>query len=118
MPGASPSPAGQALTAVADGVVARIGVRVPGLVGVQVHRPHTHQVAPAVGAGSGDGVADTAICQPARTALVHAVLPGQVQLSRGGQASSQTAALVKSFLEGELLRGSGIEDFACNHTVC
>lgn len=106
-----------ALTAVADGIVAGVGVRVPRLVDVQVHRPHAHQVAPAVGPCSGDGVADAAVGQPARAAHVHAVLPGQVQLPRGGQPRSQAAALVECFLEGELLGGGGVEDFACKQSI-
>lgn len=93
-------------------------MRVPCLVGrVQVNGPHAHQVPSTIGPCSGNGVANAAVSQPARTAHVHAILPGQVQLARGGQAGSQAVAFVKSFLEGELLRGGGVEDFACNHTI-
>lgn len=80
---------------------------------MQIDGPHTEEVAPAVGPGLGDGVAHAAVSQPAGTAHVHAALPGQVQLARGGQPGAQPPALIGGLLEGELLWRRRIKDFTC-----
>lgn len=54
-------------------------------VGEAVHCAHTWSRAPATPARSLDRVAHAAVGQPARVALVQALVPGQVQLPHGGQ---------------------------------
>lgn len=103
---------GRRLTLEADGVVARVRVRVTGLVGVEVHRSHAQQPSSTLGPGDVDGVAHAPVLQPAGVAHVHAGLPRQVQLSGGGQPSAQLGALILGFVEGELVDGGGVEDSA------
>ncbi|CAO2614170.1 hypothetical protein LEMLEM_LOCUS16426, partial [Lemmus lemmus] len=88
-------------------------IRIACLVGVQIDRPHTQEVAAAVGPSLGDGVTHAAVGQPAGAAHVHPALPGQVELARGGQSCPQPPALIGCLLEGELLRRGGIKDLAC-----
>lgn len=83
------------------------------MVGVQIDRSHTQEVAAAVGPSLGDGVAHAAVGQPASAAHVHPALPGQVELARGGQSRPQPPALIGCLLERELLRRGGIKDLAC-----
>lgn len=97
-------------TLVADGIVARVWVGVPCLVGKQVDCPHPQQATSTLWPGHTDGVTHTPVRQPAGAAHIHASLPGQVQLSSGGEPCSQLDTLISSFIEGKLLYGRGVKD--------
>lgn len=62
-------------------------------VGVRVDGAHAGLVPAAVLPRDVDGVADAAVSQPARVALVQAGLPGQVELTHCGQLGSKGVAV-------------------------
>lgn len=80
-------------TSVAVSVKHGRGVGEAGPIGVAVDRSHAGLVPSAVPPRDVDGVAHTAVSQPARVALVQTGLPGQVQLAHGGQLGSQRMAM-------------------------
>jgi len=94
----------------ADSIVARVRVRVSGLVGEQVDGSHSQEPPSTLRPGDVDGVADTPVPQPAGVAHVHAILPGQVKLSGGGESGTEFSALTSCFVEGKLLDRHGVED--------
>lgn len=80
-------------TSEAVGVKQSRGVGEASAVGVAVDGAHAGLVAAAVLPGHVDGVADAAVGQPARVALVQAGLPGQVELTHSGQLGSKRVAV-------------------------
>ena len=82
------------------------------LVGEGVDDMHPGLAAPAVGPGAGDGVADAAVKQPTRAALVQALVPGGVQLAGGSQRGVELLAVLHSLLVGEAVVVAGVEHLA------
>lgn len=111
-PQPSPPPAHPG-TSVAVGIELGGRVREAGAVGELVHGPHPWLVPAALLAWDADGVADAAIGQPARVALVQPTLPRQVQLARGGQHGPVTLALLPGPLGGEPPRRGDVKHFPC-----
>lgn len=81
-----------------------------GLVGVGVDDVDTDLSASTVGPGGCDGVADTAIHQPAWTALVKSLVPGGVELPGVGEGGVEFLAVLHSLLIGEAVVVAGEED--------
>lgn len=80
------------------------------LIGVGVDDVDSHLAASTVGPGGCDGVADTAVHQPAWTALVKSLVPSGVQLPGGGQGGVEFLAVLDSLLIGEAVIVAGEED--------
>lgn len=80
------------------------------LVGVGVDDVNPHLAASTVGPGGCDGVTDTAVHQPAWTALVKSLVPGSVQLPGGGQGGVQVLTVLHSLLVGKAVIVTGEED--------
>lgn len=91
-------------TSEAEGVVPGQGVGEAGLVVVQVHGPDSRSIPSAGGAGADDGIAQAAVCQPARITPVQTLLPGGVELPNRGQRGVLALAELLRLGEGELLR--------------
>ena len=98
-------------TSVAVGIKQGCGVREASAVGVVVDCPHPGLVPAAVLPRDVDGVAYTAVGQPAGVALVQAGLPGEVELPDGGKLGSQGVAVGGGCGQAQLLRHGGVEDF-------
>ena len=81
-----------------------------GLVGVGVDDVDPHLATTTVGPGDCDGVADTAVHQPAWTALVKSLVPGGVQMPGGGKGGVEFLAVLHSLLIGEAVIVTGEED--------
>lgn len=110
--GARPAGAGTSQrTSEAVGVEASSRRRKAGAVGEAVHGAHTWSGAPATPARSLDRVAHAAVCQPARVALVQALVPGQVQLPHGGQRCTLPLALCPRACQGQSAGGAHVKDF-------
>lgn len=80
------------------------------LVGVGIDDVDPHLAASTVGSGSCDGIADTAIQQPAWAALVKSLVPSCVQLAGGGQGGVEFLAVLHGLLIGEAVIVAGEED--------
>jgi len=86
-------------------------------VGEGVDDVHPGLAPAAVGPGAGDGVADAAVQQPARPALVQPLAPGGVQLTRGGQRGVEFLAVLHRLLVGEAVVVAAVEHFAWKTAV-
>ena len=91
-------------------VIARVLIRKSCLVGVSVDDVDPDLTASTVGPGGCDGVADAAVHQPARTALVKPLVPGSIQLPSGGQGCVEFLTVLHGLLEGEAVVVTGEED--------
>lgn len=80
------------------------------LVGVGVDGVDPHLAASTVRPGGCDREADTAVHQPARTALVKSLIPGSIELPRSGQGGVKFLTVMHSLLIGESAIVSGEED--------
>ncbi|TNN79901.1 hypothetical protein EYF80_009938 [Liparis tanakae] len=80
------------------------------LVGECVYNLDPDLTASTVRPGSCDGVADAAVHQPARTALVKPLVPGGKQLAGSGQCGVEFLTVLHSFLVGEAVVVTGEED--------
>lgn len=96
----------------ADGIIARIWVRISGLIREEVNGSHPQKPSSTLRPGDVDGVAYTPVLQPPSITHVHASLPRQVELSGGRKPSTQLGALILCFVEGKLLNRCGVEDSA------
>lgn len=108
-----PGVASHARTSEAVGVEARGGRGEAGAVGEAVDGPHAGGRAAAAPARGLDGVAHAAVRQPARVALVQALVPGQVQLPDRGQRGALAAALGTRAGQGQAAGRAHVEDLAC-----
>lgn len=79
-------------TCVAEGIVAGFREWVSRLVGVEVNSPHPQQTSSTLWPANVNGVADAPVTQPAGVTHIHPALPGQVELTSSGQASSLISA--------------------------
>lgn len=102
-----------ALTFIAVGVEFGGGGGEAGAVGELVEGPDARGLAAAFPAREPDGVADAAVGQPAWVALVQALTPRQVELSRGGQRSPPAPAVPLGPLPGEPPRHRGVKHRPC-----
>lgn len=82
----------------------------PGLVGEGVDGMDAHLAASTVGPGGGDRVADAAVHQPSRAALVEALAPGSVHLCSGCQCGVEFATVQHSLVIGEAVVIAGEKD--------
>lgn len=73
------------------------------LVGVGVDDVDPHLATPTVGSGSRNGIADTAVHQPAWSTLVKALAPSSIKLPSGGQGSVEILAVLHSLFIGEAI---------------
>lgn len=80
------------------------------LVGECVDNLDPDLTASAVRPGGCDRVADAAVHQPARTALVKPLVPGGKQLAGRGQGGVEFLTVLHSFLIGEAVVVTGEED--------
>lgn len=97
-------------TSEAVGVIARVLIGEPCLVGEGVDGLDPHLPASTVRPGGGDRVADAAVHQPSWVALVEALAPGGVDLRGGGQRGVEFAAVQHSLVVGEAVVVAGEED--------
>lgn len=96
----------------ADGIIARIWVRISGLISEEVNSSHSQKPSSTLRPGDVDGVSYTPVPQPPSVTHIHASLPRQVELSGGRKPSTQFGALILCFVEGKFLDRCGIEDSA------
>lgn len=82
----------------------------PSLVGEGVDGVDADLPASTLGPGAGDGVADAAVHQPSRPALVQALAPGGEHLGGGGQRGIELATVQHSLIVGEAVVIAGEED--------
>lgn len=99
-------------TCVAVGIIAGFGEGVPRLVDVEVHGSYPQQTPSALRPPDVDGVADAPVSQPACIAHIQTSLPGQVQLSCGGQQGPLLTTLFLSLRVGELSHRARVEHTA------
>lgn len=88
-------------------------IRKPCLVGVGVNDVDPNLTTSTVGPGGCDWVADAAVHQPARTALVKPLVPGREELPGGGQGGVEFLTVLHSFLVGEAVIVTGEKDLTC-----
>lgn len=112
-PGTHSPGSGLPRTTEAVGVEARSRCREAGAVGEAVHSAHARGGAAAAPTRRLDRVAHAAIGQPARVALVQALVPGQVQLPHRGQRGTLAAALGTRAGQGQPAGWAHVENFAC-----
>lgn len=93
------------LTSEAVDVEAAVLVGEAGLVGEQEEGLDAGQAPPAALAGRDDGVAHTAVGQPARAAAVQAAIPGGIQLARGGNLCTPLPAVSPGLFQRQLFWG-------------
>ncbi len=86
------------------------------LVRVGVDDVNPNLTTSTVGPGGCDGVADTAVHQPAWTALVKALVPGSIQLPSGSQGGVEFLTVLHSLLIGEAVIVTGEEDLTWEMT--
>lgn len=79
------------------------------LVAVLVHGSDPRFTTPTALPRGDDRVAHAPVCQPAWTAVVQPIIPGHVQLSRGGQLGPVTQTVGLGLPESETLRGGTVE---------
>lgn len=79
------------------------------LVAVLVHCSDSRFAASTAFPWGDNGVAHTPVCKPPWTAVVQAVVPGNIQLSSGRQFSTMTQTVGLGLPEGETLRGRPME---------
>lgn len=96
----------------ADSVIARVWVRISGLVWEEVNSSHSQKPSSTLRPGDVDWVTNTPVPQPAGVTHVHASLPRQVQLPGGCQPRTELGALILCFVEGKFLNRRGVEDSA------
>lgn len=89
--------------------MSREDIREARLVAVSINGLNAGFAASTALSGDDDGVAHAPVGQPARAAVVQAVAPGCVELSRGGQLRAVTHAVRFGLPEGETLRGGAVE---------
>lgn len=106
------APAGRRLTSEAVDVEAAVFVGEAGLVGEEEEGLDTRQAPTAALAGCDDGVAHTAIGQPAWAAAVQATIPGGVQLARGGDLCTPLPAVCLSLFQRQLVWGGTQEQLS------
>lgn len=88
------------------------GLREARLVAVAVDGPDPRLAASTALPGGHDGVAHAAVRQPARAAVVQALVPGGVELSGGGQLRPVAQAVGLGLREGQALVGGAVEHLA------
>lgn len=104
--------AGRRLTSEAVDVEAAVLVGEAGLVGEEEERLDARQAPSTALAGRDDGVAHTAVGQPAWAAAVQATVPGGVQLARGGDLRTPLPAVCPGLLQRQLVGGGTQEQLS------
>lgn len=87
-------------------------IREAGLVGEEEQSLDTRQAPTTALAGRDDGVAHTAIGQPAWAAAVQATIPCCIQLARGGDLCSTLLAVYPCLLQCQFVWGSTKEQLS------
>lgn len=83
-----------------------------GLVGEEEERLDTRQAPTAALAGCDNGIAHTAIGQPAWAAAVQAPVPGCIELARGGNLCTPFPAVSPCLLQRQLVWGGTQEQLS------
>lgn len=83
------------------------------LLGLSIHGVHSQPPTPTLRTGIVDWIPDTAIHQPAGTALVKASSPGCMELTGGRQYSALFLTARSSFIISETLSRAHVENLTC-----
>ena len=97
-------------TSVAVGVISGVRAGEAGLAWVDINGVNPNSSSTAVLSWGVDRIPDTAVRQPTRVAAVHALVPGSVHLSSGGQCGILPPAIRFGLVVREARQSAGMED--------